>query len=160
MHRLAATLAGFLLLALPTTASALCGYAGVLYLRPTLHREFADADHVVRVRVESEVSSHGFPGVAEDDPPWVAYRLLVLDDFKGTAPSRLTYLTMRDSGAFYLGGAGEEFLLFLGPSQADTPDMPSLAAGAFSSNYCGNSRSWAEVTADERRTLARLAGPP
>lgn len=157
MRHIAAALVGFALLLSPNTASALCSYAGVLYARPTLQTEFVDADHVVRVRVETATQSWLLPGASEDDPPWSAYRLLVLDDFKRTAPAALTYFTKNDSGAFYLD-EGEEFLLFLEPAQTGGPGVPPLASGSVSSNYCGNSKPWKEVTADERHTLVALSG--
>jgi len=55
---------------------------------------------------------------------------------------------------------GGEYLLFLNPIRS-TGGFPAAATGAVFVNYnCGELRSWAEVSAQDRTTLAGLAGTP
>lgn len=148
-----------LLTATPAPA-VLCLYNGELYARTTVEQEFADSAWVGRVRVLSSRNNWPANDPNWDGDPWTLYRVEVVETFKGTHAQTLSVFTRRDSGGFYMDGQGAaadvggEYLLFLNQNQAY---VSAEARGAMIVNYsCGQSGPWREVSAADRRTLARL----
>ena len=147
-----------LLLLWSVPASALCTYHGVDNAKPSLTQEFHDSKWVVRARVVS-ADYHW----SDEDESWTLYRLKVVKSYKGKLRTRFTFFTERNSGGFYMDGAGgvpdldRGYLLFLasdGWSKAGRP----FAKDALWVNYnCGQSKVWNEVTAREAAQLVALS---
>ena len=139
-------------------ASALCIYHGVDNAKTGVAREFRDSKYVVRAHVVS-ADYHW----SDEDDPWTLYRLKVVKSYKGKMRTRFTFFTERNSGGFYMDGAGgapdldRDYLLFLvseGWSKAGRP----FAKDALWVNYnCGQSKVWNEVTAHDAAELAALS---
>lgn len=149
------------LAAAPGSAGALCIYKGVDNARTTLSEEFTDSRWVVRARVLSATDHWSDTGES-----WTLYQLQVVRTYKGAPPGRLKFLTLRDSGGFYMDrpwvalpkghDIGGEYLLFLTPWGSEAP--PGRVRGAVFVTYnCGQSRPWAEVSTADRRRLERLS---
>jgi hypothetical protein len=96
----------------------------------------------------------------DSDDGWgTVYRVGVDQIFKGSAPKQILFYSARNSGGFDLDdkGSNPKWLLFLDP--IDQGNWASKALrGLFVVNYsCGQSRQWAQASADDRRQLATLA---
>jgi hypothetical protein len=144
-------IAATLSLTTASTAQALCSYNGVLYARTTLQQEFAEAPVVVRARLVLALNG----GPTDERDPWTVYQLETVSAFKGEPPRRISVVTERNSGGFYMdrdGGVpdiGQDYLLFLQPGDSE---------GSWRVNYsCGQSRPWREVDAAAQETLQALA---
>jgi hypothetical protein len=141
--------------AIASQAHALCVHNGVLYAKTSLGQEFAESRWVVRARVEG--------GYYFGQPTsWSLYHLQLLHAFKGHPLGRFDFYTRRDSGGFYLDtprgrpDVGHDYLLFLNPGQTSSED-PAFARSSTWVNYeCGQSKPWAEVSADQRIKLSTL----
>lgn len=135
---------------LATPAQAVCEYHGNLYAKTTVAQEFQDSELVVRAQV---VSKHDYE---DADGYAVRYRLRLKEQFKGNATDVIWLDSRRDSGGFYLEGAdgkldrGVDRLLFLNAM----PSTSGKTNSYFQLNYsCGQSKTWSEVSADERKYL-------
>ena len=147
-----------LLLMWSIPASALCIYHGVDNAKTSIVREFRDAKWVVRAHVIS-ADYHW----SDEDASWTLYHLKVVKSYKGKLRTHFTFFTERNSGGFYIDGAGgapdldRDYLLFLvsdGWSKADRP----FAKDALWVNYnCGQSKVWNEVSAHEAAELITLS---
>ncbi|QHD70612.1 hypothetical protein GS397_26220 (plasmid) [Sphingobium yanoikuyae] len=126
--------------------------------KTSITREFHDSKWVVRAHVVS-ADYHW----SDEGESWTLYRLKVVKSYKGNLQTRFTFFTERNSGGFYMDGAGgtpdfdRDYLLFLvsgGRSKADRP----FAKDAPWVNYnCGQSKVWEEVTAHEAAELVALS---
>lgn len=139
-------------------ASALCIYDGVNNAKTSIAREFHDSKWVVRAHVVSadyHWSDHG--------ESWTRYRLKVVKSYKGKLRTYFTLFTYRNSGGFYMDGAGgvpdfdRDYLLFLVPDGWSKAGR-AIAKDALWVNYsCGQSKVWNEVTAHDVVELTALS---
>lgn len=132
-----------------TPAEALCVYNRQLYARTTIPQEFRDSKWVIRGRIERERRHY-----SDADESWFVYDVRPVKSFKGGPKSRFRLFTYLDSGGFQ-PDVGIDYLLFLDPPMQD---QTRGARGVVEINFsCGQSRPWREISAVDRRLLARLA---
>jgi len=149
---------GGLLLIWGVPASALCIYHGVDNAKTSILREFRDSKWVVRAHVVS-ADYHW----SDEEESWTLYHLKVVKSYKGKLRTHFTFFTERNSGGFYMDGAGgvpdldRDYLLFL-VSDGWSKAGRAFAKDALWVNYnCGQSKVWNEVTAHDAAELAALS---
>ena len=136
---------------------AVCIYHGVDNAKTTIPQEFRDSAWVVRAHVVS-ADYHW----ADSGDSWTRYRLRVERSYKGHLPRYFTFFTMRDSGGFYMDGDNgspdfNDYLLFLDGRPWRTSAAAKVSVWV---NYnCGQSGSWAKLTAKQQAQLEALARP-
>lgn len=151
----AAILACLVVSLFATPARALCFYnkqdfdAGKARSYTTIPQEFRDSRWVVRARIERE---HRY--TPDNDEPWVVYNVRPITTYKGAPRPRFRLFTYVDSGGFQ-PDIGIDYLLFLVPP---TQKLPRGVRNVVQDNFsCGQSVPWRDVSAANRRLLARLA---
>ena len=153
--------------AIPVALLALAGApAAALCSGDTFEREYAQADLLVRARLDSEqLINHDEPipaaqrGRLGDDFPVMIYRLKIDGVYKGRAAPTETLFQVWHSGRFPID-QGRDYLLFLSryPKRAG---LPSATQGAtYVRHACGQSKPWVELDGATRAKLGRLAVRP
>ena len=180
------TAAGVLAHVMASPAGAFCSYDGVDYAKTTVPQEFRDSQYVAEVQVLSGVAAYADQPDRHFRRRWgeegnvALFRLRPVRTYKGMQSATIRFFSPRNSGGFYfergwrrLAPAGTpasfyvgrdyatdlggRYLVFLNPI-APHKHMGTAERGATFVNYvCGQSKPWRQVSASERRLLARLS---